>query len=160
MTKLNEWLTKDFIELIPYIKENESDKTDSIYAMLIMFYGNKPISSDVDNVVNEVYTKEVLANAIDMIFADKWKTIKSVFAENIPLLANTKTVTEDTNNSIYGYNGDKAPDYNLNKVTTEEVEYSDIFEMIEKNVAMRDKLAYYKIVLNDIATMLTMRIYE
>lgn len=153
---LNDWLSKEFIESIPYIATYESEKANVIYNMVRMFYGKKSTSAAVDYVVENGLDKSLLAETISDLYSNKWKTIKDALNADIPITDHTKT--ETTNNSIYGYNGDKAPDYTTEKTTDEN--YTNVFDMIQENVEMRDKLSYYSTVIKDIAHTLTTMIYE
>lgn len=157
---LNEWLTEEFIASIPYIEENEKDKAQDIYYMLKMFYGKRTVSNEVTFIVENNIDTIHLANAISDVFSSKWRTVKGAITDSLPTTEYVDTKTETTDNNIYGYNGDKAPDYTNVKTTTEHKTFDNLFEMIEKNVEIQSRLSYYRLVINDIANMLTLLIYE
>lgn len=157
---LNDWLTPEFIASIPYIEENEKDKSQDIYYMLRMFYGKRTVSNEVDFIIENSIDSIHLANAISDVFSSKWRTVKSAITDSLPTTESVDTKTETTDNNIYGFNGDKAPDYNNVKTTEEHKTFDNLFEMIEKNIEIQGKLSYYRLVINDIAHMLTCPIYE
>lgn len=153
---LSEWLTSGFIATIPYISTNESDNADILTAMLLGYYGNRTISALTENIDNS----ETIAKIIDISFSDKWKNLKNIFDSGIPDVTtnggkNVKTIE----NSVFGYDGSDAKDYKRTETTDNAEYYNDIFDSIEKNVAIHDKLSYYKVIVNDIAYVLTTPIY-
>lgn len=158
--KLKEWIAKAFIDSIPYIATNESANSDYIYNEVLVWHGNKTISKQLETIIDNEMNTDVLANIINNLFSKKWETLKKVNDANIELTGYTDTKTEQIDNSIYGYNGDSAKDYTNIKKTDETKTFNDLFTMIEKNIAMRQRLSYYKIVADDIASVLTTCVYE
>lgn len=157
---LNEWITPEFIASIPYITENESTKANDIYYMVAMFYGKRTVSNEVSFIIENNISTDILASAISDVFSSKWRTLKNAITDSLPTTESMDTITETTDNNIFGYNGDKAPDYNNVKTTVEHKTFDNLFDMIQKNIEIQGKLSYYKIVIQDIAHMLTSPIYE
>lgn len=153
---LNDWLNADFIASIPYIKDNEADASEFIYAYIRAEFGKRTTSPVVDTITD----KTTIAHIIDLIYRDKWKTLKDVANAQIDVTGVTDGKTETVENEIYGYNGDGAKDYKTTRTTDEHKSFSDLFNMIENNVAMRGKLSYYRIIAHDCAEVLTTYIYE
>lgn len=153
---LNEWLTIDLFSNISYIEDNESKAKDFLYHYIYANYGKKETSTLVDAFSDKLDT---IGNILDTIFRDKWKTLKEALTTDIGITGIKDIVTEQIDNSIYGFNGDSAKDYTQTKTTTKESEFDDIYEKIKTNVEMREMLSYYKNVAEDIGTMLTTPIY-
>lgn len=153
---VKEWVTSDFLNKIEYLAENESDKIETLNAIIIMFYGNRVISAFVDSVVDGTVTDAYLANAINLLYSDKWKTLKEFMDSEISVTG--RSDTETTENSIYGYNGDSAKDYT--KTVSKNTEYDNLFNVFKDNIDVRSKLSYYKVIVEDIASCLASEVYE
>lgn len=159
MSKLNEWMiSSDFISSIDYIKTNELDKAEIIYNWLIAEFGNKPVSSLV---VAFTAHSDAIADVINLKYENKWSELKLILNEKLPITGIENNKTEVRHNKIYGYNDSEGTsDYELTKTTTETVGFDDVFDMIEHNIDMRDKLNYYHTIVKDIAHELTLPLYE
>lgn len=151
---LSEYLTEDIISAIPYISENENDNVTYIYNWMIANYGERTVAP-----IANISDKSVLGKIIDLMYADKWKTLKSATLADIGVTGTKDHKTETETNNIYGYNGNDAPDYKNIKETEETKEFSNIFEMIEKNIEFRELLSYYNVVVHDIANAITLKVY-
>lgn len=156
---LNDWLTQDFFKSIDYLNTNESDNIEFIYAYVRGLFGNKTVSSIVDSCVNAPQT---VAKLINLMYSDKWGTVKNALNADIPITGTDINSTETTINTIYGYNdGDVgAKDYKTEKTKTGINSFSDVFEMIRNNVALRNDLAYYRVIAYDCAYVLTTGVYD
>lgn len=155
-----DWLTQDFVNSIPYLAENEADNLTIIYNWLLSKYGYKTTSPFADSVTNNEISGEVLANIISLFYADKWENLKDIITSTISPTGINKTITEQVDNSIYGYNGDAANDYTNKRSRTEFTEYDNIFDELRKNIDFRGMFSYYNVVVNDIARALTTAVYE
>lgn len=159
---LNDWLSQSFIESIPYIETNEKDNSEFIYAYVRGLFGNKTVSSIVDNCKD---TPATVAKIIDLLYSDKWATIKksldAVNDDDGAITGTTDTDSVITDNTIYGYNDGEngAHDYKTVVTTNKHTQFSDLYKMIENNVAMRDALMYYRVMAYDIAYVVTTDIY-
>lgn len=157
--KLNEFLTEDFINSIPYISENEKDNVNLIYNWVLVKGYSKPISSYADAVNNGTITSQMLANIVSTMFSDKWKRVKTISELEIPLTGTDDTTIETVKNSIYGYNGESANDYEKTRTLTQNKEYPEIFEKLKENIDFREMFNYYGIIVDDIIKVLTIKIY-
>lgn len=156
---LNEWLNADFVASIPYIKDNEADASEFIYAYIRAEWGKRTVSPVVDTITD----KTTIAHIIDLIYRDKWKTIKEVVDNpngDFDATGTKDTGTKTIEQTIYGYNGDGAKDYKQTITDNTHTTFNNLFEMIENNVAMRDKLSYYRVIAQDCADVLTTYVYE
>lgn len=157
--KLNDWLNADFFKSIDYIQNNEADNIEFIYAYVRGLFGNKPTSSIVDACKDH---PETVAKLINLLYSDKWGTVKQSLQEDIPVTGTNINSTETTLNTIYGYNDGEngAKDYKTEKTKTGIKSFTDVFQMIRNNVAMRNDLAYYRVMAYDIAYVVTANVYE
>lgn len=157
--KLNEFITQDFINSIPYIAETENNMKEYIYIWILSKGYSKEVSSYVDLVNKGYITKDALANIINLSYLEKWKNLKEITQANISLTGTEDVTKEVIKNDIYGFNGNSANDYELTKTTTQNKEYADIFENLKKNLDFREVFSYYSIIVSDILNFLTIKIY-
>lgn len=147
-----------FLDLINYIKTNESDKVETLYTMLIGLYGERTVAPIVTTFTAHT---DAIADVIDMKFSDKWAVLKATMSGDIPTISRTDSDTKTEHNKIYGYNDSNGVDDYEKTVTTDKtVMFDDVFDAIENSIDIRDRLNYYLTIVKDIASVLVTPLYE
>lgn len=154
---INEYLTdSSLLSDIQYLADNEADNITIIYNWIIGNYGSRTTAPITETITD----KAMLGSIINLMYSDKWKTLKNAILADIDITGTTNKTTTTINNSIYGYNGDNAKDYTNVREKEEVRQYNNIFEMIEKNIEFRKLLSYYNVVVADIVDAISLSIYE
>lgn len=153
--KLNQWLTQEFINSISFLNENENSNLTTIYYLLYGLYGNRETSSIVDS-VND---KTIIADIVNTTYLKKWNMLKNIYSMDIEIKNKENGTTVTETNDIYGYNGEYARDYTKVIETLKNNNYNDLFTLIKNDLDTFQNLNYYKIIVKDIADIVTTVVY-
>lgn len=154
---LNDFISDALLNAVPYISDNMPDYIDVLYYYIRYTFGERTVNPLAEVMESDLST---LGRIINLKFIDKWSTLKKIADADYSVTGKEDTETKQTDNSIYGYNGDSAKDYTKTETTTKHSDFDDIYKKLSELIDTKTKFSYYYIIATDIAYFLTLSVYE
>lgn len=155
MMLLNELNTLgDIINDIPTLQSETQDTRDSITSLIHTMYGERTVFEQF------VESPGTAGKMLDLLYGRKWSKIKEGLDSDVSLTEHTTQEKEVKTTEIFGYDGNGTNDTRETTEHTGNNELDNVFDNMTNGIDFYKNFSYYRIVIQDIVSQITLSIYE